>query len=602
MRVPLVLVATLALGACALQRPPERDELQRQALPHLQMPESWASRTAAGGSVQDGWLASFNDARLNQLATEALQYNADLQVAAARVEQAAGYARVAASGLYPAVNALARGGGKMSGDNSGLQGAGLIASWELDIWGRVRYGRAAGQAQFDSARADLEYARQSLVAMIAKSWFLATEAKMQRQVGTDSVRSAESLVNLARARERVGRASTYDVAAAQATLETYRDSLRALELAYQQALRALELLLGRYPAAQLEAPDDLSAMPPPIPAGLPSDLLERRPDIIAAERRVAAAFNRTGEARAARLPRISLTAGVNSISSDLFVLQDRDNPVWSAGASLLAPIFQGGALAGQVDVRNAEQKQAVAQYAQIALRALGEVENALASEIAFQDREQILQRAVAENDRALELAKVAFNVGSIDMRPVQQQQLALYATRSALVRVRSEQRLQRIGLHLALGGGWERTTPSSAGQGSTAGDAPAVSSMLPSDVTLQDRTQFSREGSVWVFEVVRERGIGAVQVSPTATGWPPAMVVRFRGFPALESVTAKAGAGLLTCELQRPEGRPAAQTCRFNGAPMAALQKDGDRYQLDVPARLLAGQPSLELRWIDQWR
>ena len=147
-------------------------------------------------------------------------------------------------------------------------------------------------------------------------------------------------------------------------------------------VRALELLLGRYPAAQLEAPGALPPMPPPIPAGLPSELLERRPDVIAAERRVAAAFNRTGEAQAARLPRISLTASVNSISSELFVLQERDNPVWSVGASLLAPIYQGGALKAQVEIRTAEQKQAVAEYARVALRAFSDVENALAAEFA----------------------------------------------------------------------------------------------------------------------------------------------------------------------------------------------------------------------------
>ena len=268
------------------------------------------------------------------------------------------------------------------------------------------------------------------------------------------MRSAERLVSLAKDRERVGRGDAMDVANAEANLETYRDTLRQLDLSYQQAVRALELLLGRYPAAQVEAPGELPGMPPPIPAGLPSELLERRPDVIAAERRVAVAFNRTGEAQAARLPRISLTASVNSISSELFVLQQQDNPFLSLGVNLIAPIYQGGALKAQVEIRTAEQKQAVAEYARVALRAFGDVENAMAGEVAFQEREQILLRAATQSDRALGLAKVAFDVGSIDLRPVQQQQLALFATRSGLVRVQSEQRVQRVNLYLALGGGF----------------------------------------------------------------------------------------------------------------------------------------------------
>ena len=140
-----------------------------------------------------------------------------------------------------------------------------------------------------------------------------------------------------------------------------------------------------------------------MPAGLPSELLERRPDVVAAERRVAAAFNRVGEAKAARLPAISLTAGVSSISSDLFVLKEHDNPVWSLGASLLAPIYQGGALKTQVEIRTAEQKQAVAAYAVVGLRAFGEVENALVrGDRRARARADPDAQTLADSQRALE--------------------------------------------------------------------------------------------------------------------------------------------------------------------------------------------------------
>lgn len=183
--------------------------------------------------------------------------------------------------------------------------------------------------------------------------------------------------------------------------------------------------------------------------------------MVAAERRVAAAFYRVEESKAARLPRISLTASGTSISSDLLVLTSHANPVWGLAAMLVAPIFTGGALESQVEIRTAEQKVAVAEYGRIGQRAFGEVENALSSEFTLRARAGVLQEAVAENGRALEFANVRYRVGSGDLRAVQQQQLALYAARTALLRVQSEQLAQRVNLYLALGGGWERGTDQS---------------------------------------------------------------------------------------------------------------------------------------------
>jgi len=356
-RAGVALLLALATSGCLLKDPPTAEEMREQSLDNAALPGHWATAGAAQGAVQDGWLASFKDPTLEALVAEAMAHNADLRIASARVEQAAAYARAAGAAIYPAVNLLARGGGPLSGDGSGMEGAAVGVSWELDLWGRVRAGRAAAAAQYGSTEADYVYARQSLAAAVAKSWFLAIEARQQLAIADEMVVASERLATIARERRRVGFGDEYDVVVADASLGSFRDTRQSLELGYQQARRALEVLLGRYPAASVEAEADLPDMPPPVPAGLPSELLERRPDVVVAERRVAAAFQRVTEAKAARLPKISLTASVNTISSELFVLQDRDNPVWSAGASLLAPIYQGGALVAQVDIRTAEQKQ-----------------------------------------------------------------------------------------------------------------------------------------------------------------------------------------------------------------------------------------------------
>jgi outer membrane protein, multidrug efflux system len=448
-----VSMVSLALTACALQSPPESSEIREQSLPNVRLPTVWTATSIVSDPAVDNWLATFNDAQLEALVLEALAYNTDLAIAAARVEQAAGYARLAGSYIYPTVNLLARGGGK-GGDSSGISGVGVFASWELDIWGRARSEREAGSQQYEAAVFDAEYARQSIAATVAKSWILAVEAYLQRALADEIVRSSEQSLKLADDRLRVGKGDEYDLTLAQANTESFRDAARQLALGYEQALRALETLLGRYPAAVVEVAKTLPAMPQPVPAGLPSQLLERRPDVIAAQRKVASAFHRVAEAKAARLPRIALTAGAQNISSDLFVLS-QSNPVFSLGANLTAPIFNGWALAAQVDIRTAEQRLAAAEYGRVGIRAFGEVEAALSAGFAADEREVILARAVASNARTVELAQVRLNVGSGDLRAVLQQNIALYAARTALLRVQSERRVQRVNLHLALGGSFE---------------------------------------------------------------------------------------------------------------------------------------------------
>jgi len=449
----LIVVPLLGLAGCIVLLPsPDSEDLKEEELTHAPPPDAWKGPGAAPGTVLDDWLATFSDAQLESLVAEAMEYNADLRVAAARAEQAAGYVKAAGGSLWPAVTGLGKGGGEMSGDDSGLEGWLVSATWEIDLWGRVRYSKRSAKEQYESTEADYVFARQSLAALVAKSWFLATEASLQRGLLTEAVAASAKLQELAEQRQRVGIGNELDIATARVTAQNYKDSLRQVELAYEQALRALELLIGRYPGAEIVVPSEFRELASEVPAGVPSELLERRPDIIAAEKRVAAAFSRVQEAQAARLPKISLTGSISDLTSDLFLLQDRDNPVWSAGGQILAPLFTGGTLKAQVEIRTAEQKQAVAQYVKTVLNAFGDVENALSSELALRQREEILTAATTDAGRALELAQTRYRVGSGDLRSVQQQQVAYLSAKMNLLRVQSDKRVQRVNLHLALGG------------------------------------------------------------------------------------------------------------------------------------------------------
>jgi NodT family efflux transporter outer membrane factor (OMF) lipoprotein len=484
----VILAAPLALGGCALKTPPSQRELARDALPNVQLPPSWSAGASRPDPVAADWLEGFGEPRLAALVAEALAYNSDLRVGAARVEQAAAALKIAGAALVPAVDVLGRANHKVRGGGStDVTGVIVSASWEIDVWGRIRYGERAAREDYGSTQSDLIYARQSIAALVAKSWLVAAEASLQRQIALDSVAAGEKSSELARVRARVGSGDDRDVALAAASLQTYRDTLRQLDLAREQALRALEILAGRYPAATLDAANSLPSMPPPVAAGVPSQLLERRPDVIAAERRVAAAFNRVEEAKAALLPRFSLTAAINWIHSTMFLLKDASNPGAAAGGLLRWPLFSGGELEGQVEARTAEQKRAVADYAAIGLKAFNEVESALATEAALVDRERLLRQAVVESERTVKLSEVQFRVGRIDQRAILTDQLQLYATRVQLIRVQAEALAQRVNLHLALGGGIGQTQPPAppTPPAPPAAAAPAATAPKPGGLILQ---------------------------------------------------------------------------------------------------------------------
>jgi len=471
-QVVLVVMCLAGLAACAVKPPPVPEEVRKDALQGTEVRATWAKADAASvdthsAAISDNWLTTFNDPQLTALVNEAIARNPDLRAAGARVEQAAAYAHSAQAQLLPWLNLLGTGGIKAGGGSdlsSALSGVMLGVSWEPDLWGRLRYGRNAADDNYASAQADFQFARQSLAAQVARSWFLAIETKLELDAAEAMATSARSLVSLAEDRQRVGSGSQRDVALARAGLGTMEDSARQARLAHEQAVRSLETILGRYPATELAVAEQLPAMPGPVPVGMPLNMLERRPDVIAAERRVAAAFNRVGEAKAAQLPTIRLNASVSALSSEVLQLQDDySNPSGGAGGTLIAPLYQGGALRAQVELKTAEQKEAVARYGSQVLQALNDVENALSASQILLQRVGILGQVLADQQKTLEYDQQSYRVGRQDMRGVQQQQQQVQAARVNYLRAKSEELSQRVNLHLALGGSFAEPVTLAAG-------------------------------------------------------------------------------------------------------------------------------------------
>jgi NodT family efflux transporter outer membrane factor (OMF) lipoprotein len=452
MALTAVLLGAGFLAACAVKEAPKTADVVEDALPSTtKVAEGWTAPAGDTGKVDDGWLKNFHDPQLDALVKEALDtQNPNMRLLSAQVDRATASARLAGAALKPTV-ALGADLSGTGGDDavSGTAGSvGVGVSWEADIWGKVRAGATAADESLQATVADFEWARQSLAAQVAKTWFLATEIKQQVALARDTVDIMEQLTKLVEDKQEVGQVSMQDVYLARADRDKAQDALRQALGGEKQIQRALEILLGRYPAGEIEAASDLMAVPPPIPVGLPADIIQRRPDLVAGERRVAAAFHLTEQARLAKLPSVNLTASVGGDSG-------LDDMIGSLGAGLFAPLFTGGALEAQVEQATADQEAAIAVYGQSLLKAFEEVETSLTNEALFEQREEYLRSAEENSERALEMSRARYDVGQTDLLSVLQIQAKWIGARVGVVNIQSDRLTQRVDLHLALGGSFE---------------------------------------------------------------------------------------------------------------------------------------------------
>jgi outer membrane protein TolC len=252
-----------------------------------------------------------------------------------------------------------------------------------------------------------------------------------------------------------GRASGQDVALNRANLAVAEEQLVALEGSQRDAIRALEVLLGRYPNAMTEIPNELPGLPSAPPAGIPSEILERRPDVVSAERQIAAAFSATDQAKAARLPKFSLTSSISGASTSLSDILDPANVAWQLAANLTAPLYGGGRRKIDVEIATIEQEQAIVNYVQTALVAFSEVEKNLDQGLVLADREKALSEARKQSAKAYRIAELRYNEGESDLLDTLQIQQQAISAESNLLAIKRSQLEQLINLYLSLGGSWQ---------------------------------------------------------------------------------------------------------------------------------------------------
>ncbi len=468
---------SLAAASCTAVSPPDASAVADVG----EVPETWVGGKSAPSATLAGrdWVSSFGDAELESMVERALENNKDLKAAAARVEIAQANARIAGADLFPQAQGVFRGarqkrnfigfpfggGGGEGGESAVFSnlnnefGLNVDLSWEIDLWGRIRAGQAAMISESEAVSADRAAAELSIAGQVAKGWFALQEAQEQSRLARlaqeafrDTERAIQDRFEAGVANEGQNLASQLRLA--MVDVETATEVLERREDEVERLARRIELLMGKYPAAAVTSDRDLPRLPAPPPAGMPAVLLDRRPDLHAAERRLASADQRLVEAKRAMLPSISLTGGTGTTAEQIEDLLNNDFSIWSLAGSAVQPLLVGGRLRQGVKLKRAEVTRAAAEFEQTALTAFGEVENALASERSLAIRQAALERAADLAKEAFERASEEFTDGTGDILTMLTAQQRYFQQRAQLITLRRMRLENRVDLHLALGGGF----------------------------------------------------------------------------------------------------------------------------------------------------
>jgi NodT family efflux transporter outer membrane factor (OMF) lipoprotein len=489
--------AGLIIGGCTVGPNYKRPDIETPAafgepLPSTTQPVPATAPTtrATAATTQPidlaQWWKGFNDPLLDQLMNEAMQSSLDIQAATSRLREARFQRGVITANWYPQVdgnasythrrssqNAVSVGTSPGAGNSTGGQPgaafglgdrdtdlfqAGFDATWEIDVFGGTRRAVEAANADIQAAIEDRRDVLVTLLSEVGRNYIELRSLQRQYKVGQNNLEAQKQTLELTRSRFKAGLISELDVARARAQVSTTASQLPTLEAQIRQSIHRIAVLLGKEPnalSAELTPPADVPAVVPQVPMGLPSDLLRRRPDIRRAERQLAAATARIGEATADYFPRFALTGSIGQQSQKARHFFDEPSMFWSFGPAMTWDLFNAGRVRNNIAVQNEVQKQALLGYQSVVLNSLEEVENALINYDREQARRLELADAVAANRRAVELANQLYERGLVDFLNVLNAQLALFLSEDQLVQSDAAVSANLVALYKALGGGWD---------------------------------------------------------------------------------------------------------------------------------------------------
>ena len=458
MRKPL-LVTLLALLTSACMVGPD------YVRPSVDTPTAWRlSEQDARDLANTAWWEQLGDPVLNDLVTTALRANKDLMIAAARVDQFAGNYGIVRSGLFPQVgagyearrqrdvSAVVIGAGGDETYNS--YNAVLNASWEIDIWGRIRRQSEAARAQLLASEEGRRGVVLSLVGSVAGAYINLRDLDRQLEIARVTAKSRGESYDIFKLRFEGGIISLLELSQNKSQYEEALATIPPLEKAIAQQENGLSVLLGRNPGPIPRGQDIDHLTLPAIPAGLPSDLLTRRPDLRRTEQDLIAANALIGAARAAYFPTISLTGFFGYASTSLSHLFESQNKVWSYGAPITMPIFTAGAIAGQVQAAEAGQQQALFAYQKAIQEAFREVNDALVSQDRTREQLKAQRRQVEALQQYAATARLRYDNGYTSYIEVLDAERSLFNVQLQYTQTQQAQFQAMINLYLAMGGGW----------------------------------------------------------------------------------------------------------------------------------------------------
>jgi multidrug efflux system outer membrane protein len=468
MKLFSLLLATSAASFAAL--PSVGPDYQRPAAPNAPSfrdasPEaSWKNALPADALARGAWWESFSDPALNDLEARALQANQSLQVAFARLQESRAAAGLARSAYFPNLSldpsfsrnrystTIANGYPVATSNTSAVS---LDASWEIDLFGRIRRLNEAARNDVEASAATFESVRLALTADVATTYFALRATDHEIEIVNGGVDLRQKELKLISNQRKNGAAADFDVSRAGTELADTQAEVAALKIRRSSLQDSLAVLVGEAAPRFELTTTDVAADLAPIPSGLPSDLLERRPDVAAAERTLAAANARIGVAKAAFFPAISLTGSAGYASESIDHLFKADSRQWSIGPSLYLPIFQGGRNKAALERSRAAFDESVAAYRQELLTAFREVQDALTATRLLAEQAEAQDRAVTAARRSNTLAQKRYDAGYVAFFEVIDAQRVVLANERSAVQLAAQRLTTRVALITALGGGWK---------------------------------------------------------------------------------------------------------------------------------------------------
>lgn len=475
LRAAASIAALVFFAACSLG--PQYQE------PEIEVPEQWQESAQGTGIWPSAeWWSGFGSAELDRLMAAAVSNNHDLRAAASRVLQSEAQAKIAGAALYPALSAGGsatrtkqadrgddRGPGRFPSAQTTYQ-ASLSAAYEIDVWGKNRSAADAALTRLRSSQFDGQTVAITLVSDVGSTYFQVLSLRDRIRLAEETLRNAESILDLLEHQQGAGAISDLQVSQQRSAVATQRAAIPALRQSERQAIDALAILLGRNPERQTISAQTLEEVRvPEVVAGLPSSLLERRPDIRKAEADLVASHFDIVNARAQRFPSIELTAAGGTESAALSNLFGPGSFLYNLAAAATAPLFEGGRLEGQEELAQARYQELLEAYQQAILSAFRDVEDALAAVKNARARYGFQREAFEQAREAYRIGALQFRAGTVDFLSVLEAQRSVFEAQDALVQADLARFDALIGLYKALGGGWDGTIPPPPATATSAG-------------------------------------------------------------------------------------------------------------------------------------